>query len=86
VLTRYWFEFDGAATDLPPGVALGCGVTAYDLDDAIALLREHVFDGEPPPITRVIENIDLSTLDEGHVLPNMEPHVWRGIWFPLGYR
>lgn len=85
-LTRYWFEFDWREQDAPAGMTLGCGVTAYSYEDALALLREHVFEGsELPPVERVTENVDVSTLDEGHVIPNMAPPVWRGIWFPLGY-
>jgi len=29
--------------------------------------------------------VDVSTLDHGHVLPNMEVVLLRGVWFPKGY-
>jgi len=38
-----------------------------------------------PEIKKVIENVDVSTLDAGHVLPNMSPPNIRGVWFPLRY-
>ena len=82
-LTRYWFEFDWGDEEPPPGARFGCGVTALGAEDALALLRERVFVGRDlPPIKRMIEDVDVSTLDEGHVLPNMAPPNWRGVWFP----
>jgi hypothetical protein len=85
LLKRYWFTFDG----LPKYSLLqfGCGVTAYSRDDAITLLNQSVFKDEAmPPISNVIEDVDISALDQGHVIPNMEAPVWRGVWFPKGYR
>jgi len=83
-MKRYWFEFDGI--DIPGGVRMGCGVTAFNQDDAINLMNERIFKSIPfPPIRKVVENVDVSTLDKGHVLPNMLPPNIRGIWFPLGF-
>ena len=83
LLTRFWLKF----SPLPYNpLNLGCGVTAYSYDDAISLLRRRVFkDEELPTIVSVIENVDVSTLDQRHVIPNMGVCVDRGIWFPLGY-
>ena len=68
------------------GTLIGCGVTAWNYDDALNLVRERVFEGKVlPPIKTCVEDVDVSTLDEGHVLPNMRPPSVRGIWFPLGY-
>lgn len=85
-MTRYWFEFKINSTSaFPPGIGIGCGVTAHDYADAIKLLDEKVFTRiKRPPFTKIIENIDIATLDQGHVIPNMKPPVSRGIWFPLG--
>jgi hypothetical protein len=85
---RFWFEFDLRLDDpYPPGVLAGCGVTAYDLEDAISLLKQRVFtSGDLPGIRSIVEDVDVSTLDAGHVLPNMGAPVWRGVWFPLGYQ
>jgi hypothetical protein len=86
-LVRFWIEFEHTIEDQPhPGTLLGVGVTAVDQEDALALVAERVFKGDPlPPIKDVRPDVDVSTLDEGHVIPNMEPPVERGVWFPRGY-
>lgn len=86
-LTRFWFEFDSkTAFDLPPGIGIGCGVTAFDYTDALKIIDKKIFTtGKRPPVKRMIENVDIRELDQGHVIPNMSPPVYRGIWFPLGY-
>ena len=65
----------------------GCGVTARDSGDALALIRERVCDGgDLPPVRKCVENVDVSSLDPRHVLPNLVmPPIWRGIWFPQGF-
>ena len=87
-LRRYWIEFDPTDRDrLPIGVAIGCGVTAFAFEDAIGLIKERVFGHEDlPKIDQIIEDVDVSTLDQGHVIPNMLPPVYRGIWYPGGYQ
>ncbi len=86
-LRRYWFQFDIPNSGIYPlGLLAGCGVTAYNYDDALELLQKKVFGKEAiPSIQKVVEDIDVSTLDEGHVLPNMGIPILRGIWFPKGY-
>ena len=81
-LTRYWFEFEPA--EQPTWWSIfGCGVTAYDYEDAVTLMREHVFkDRELPPISRCVKNVDIRTLDSGHVRPGMGVVVFRGVWYP----
>ena len=37
-----------------------------------------------PAVNRVVSDVDVSTLGD-YVLANMEPPIWRGIWFPVGY-
>lgn len=83
-LRRFWFQF-AARPGFPSSLRLGCGVTAFDLHDARRLLEERVFRGEAPPIASVTEDVDVSSLDPGHVLPNMLPPNHRGVWFPKGY-
>jgi hypothetical protein len=74
--TRYWIVLDEE-------YQLGYGVTAADERDALELLRNLRFKNrEMPPVLRIEEDVDVSTLDPGHVVPNMGPPVWRGIWFP----
>ena len=59
----------------------GVGVTAYSVEDARTLIAS-----EPTlssaDIDGVVENVDIRTLDKGHVIPNMGPPNIRGIWFP----
>lgn len=86
-LHRFWFTFSLTLADPhPAGVLLGCGVTAFSKEDAIDLMKERVFTKTPfPAIQNVQEDVDVSTLDAGHVRPNMGNVVKRGIWFPIGY-
>lgn len=86
MLHRYWFCFDGTGeAALRGSLKLRCGVTAYSREDAQEILRRQVFGGPIPNVTRMIEDVDVSTLDHGHVLPNMEVVLLRGVWFPNGY-
>ena len=80
MLTRYWFKF----VKSPFGnLNLGCGITAYDLEDAHRFLREKVFpERGAQPIEAVVEDIDISTLEANHVRPNMGNPAVRGVWFP----
>jgi len=84
---RFWFEFEiDSASNFPPGIGFGCGITAFSYDDAIKILDEKIFATiRRPPFKRVIEDVDIRTLDQGHVIPNMKPPIYRGVWFPLGY-
>ena len=86
-LIRYWFEFEDAPFDkYPPGISIGCGVAAFSYEDALYIIEEKVFKrAGMPAIKKIIENVDISSLDKGHVIPNMNEPVSRGIWFPLGY-
>ena len=81
-LHRYWIVFDDPRR-FALGLGLGCGVTAFDLRDAISLLEQQLFKGPLPfPIASTTNDVDVRTLDEGHVIPNMRPPNLRGIWFP----
>jgi hypothetical protein len=86
-LSRFWFKFDLLPREPhPPGVLIGCGVTAFDQEDAIRMLKERVFTAHPlPEIKTMIPDVDISKLDQGHVRPNMGDPSRRGVWFPLGY-
>src|SRR4051812_13418880 len=64
---RFWFQLD---TDRI-GFSYGAGVTAFDELDARALLKAAM--AVEPPILSVIADVDISTLDSGHVLPNTLP-------------
>jgi hypothetical protein len=83
-LRRFWFRFGNIpAFD---SMSLGCGVTAYSCEDALAILRETVFKGaDIGVIEKTIEDIDISSLDQKHIIPNMESPAWRGVWYPKGF-
>jgi hypothetical protein len=83
MLHRYWFIFEGSARSLPAGLGMGCGVTAATRDEAANLIKNGLLGGNDlPPVARVVEDVDVSTLDPNHVLPNAGPSNVRGIWFP----
>ena len=80
MLRRLWIRFSPLPDD---SLSLGCGVTAYDYDDAVTLLKDRVFpESQVPEVIDVTENVDLSTLDQGRVIPNMEVPYFRVVWFP----
>jgi hypothetical protein len=80
-LIRYWVEVQLPEGQLQPR---HFGVTAYSLDDALSLLHASAAYTlpSPPVAVQAWPNIDVSTLDAGHVLPNMGPPNRRGVWFP----
>lgn len=85
---RYWFEFefDPGDENVPVRLRHGCGVTAVDYDDAVAIMRKKLFDGGGmPPITKCIEDVDIASLDANYVQPSMGLPLLHGIWFPVGY-
>jgi hypothetical protein len=90
-LHRFWFSFR-----LPPfaekqpsswrELRLGCGVTAYDEADARQIIERLLLESDGwPEVKSVTVDVDIRKLDQGHVIPNMEPPNWRGIWFPRGF-
>jgi hypothetical protein len=82
-LRRFWIEFEPRLS-----FGSGFGVTAIDVDDALGLIAEwrrdflsRDVDPLPPPM-RIVEDVDVSTLDPGHVLNQINPPIWRGVWYP----
>jgi hypothetical protein len=71
LLTRYFFE---------RRTGFGYGVSAYSEQDAVDLLAAAQL--EISDIVHVIANVDMSTLDQKHVVPNIGPPSFRGVWFP----
>jgi hypothetical protein len=85
-LRRFWITFKATALDLPLGAGGGVGVTAHGYRDALTILQSDLFPSERlPEVDSVIEDVDVSQLDENHVIPNMGNVFRRGIWFPQGY-
>ncbi|QIH34428.1 hypothetical protein [Sphingobacterium sp. DR205] len=87
-MIRYWLTFNlENFADPPFGIKLGCGVTALSKYDALKIVEEKIFFNTAiPPISSIIGDIDVSSLDENHIIPNMSSPTMRGIWFPLGYQ
>ena len=51
-------------------------------------MRFLVYEADPeamPKAREVLPDVNVADLDQGHVVPNMNPPNWRGIWFPKGY-
>jgi hypothetical protein len=84
-LRRFWFRFEG--DPIKDGFGLGCGVTAWSEQDALELLRTTgpFHSRQMPKIAELTVDVDVSTFDRGHVLPNMEPPNRRGVWYPRGF-
>jgi hypothetical protein len=63
---------------------LGFGVTAYSLADALHIIESAGYSLPDDRSTlRVTEQIQVSNLEEPHVVRNMGPIVVRGIWYPF---
>jgi len=73
-LRRFWF---------PLSKGFGIGVTAGSPDEARALADEvratYFADAE---ITGEVADVDISSLDAEHVVPNLGFVVVYGVWFP----
>ena len=76
LLHRYWFDTKGKGH-------LGFGVTAYSVEDAKVLVDEAAKRlGLSAQVNEVVEDVDVRDLDQNHVVPNMGPPNFRGVWFP----
>ena len=73
----FWLTFPGQ-----PSAAFGIGITAYSLEDAYRLLEERGYDFHRRGSVVVREDVVVADLDQKHVVPNMGPIVFRGIWYP----
>ena len=82
-LTRYWFEF---VEPIESELRRSFGVSAWNYDDALHILRSSVHDFHQLQLTQSMSDVDVTMLDPNHVLPNMGIWSVRGIWFPKGYQ
>lgn len=74
LLHRYWFKTKQH---------IGFGVTAYSIEDAKNLVDDAATRiGWRCEIVEIVEDIDVRELDQNHVIPNMGPPNFRGVWFP----
>jgi arginase family enzyme len=88
MMRRFWLEFAVTVEHRLGSLLLpGIGVTALDQDDALELIKRDVTRGEElPAVSRVVADIDVSTLDPGHVLPGVGDPSRRGVWFPRAFQ
>jgi hypothetical protein len=85
-LRRFWIIFAGTEAwhDQEPGLprpgrlgrfgiadAFSCGVTAWDIEDALTLVQERIYGDVSPPVLAIIHDIDRAV-----------PTVERGVWYP----
>jgi hypothetical protein len=80
LLTAFWI--------VPPGRhgPLGFGITAYDIDDALGIIRSLGYsDYLPSDIAslKITEGVRYADLEENHVRTNTGPIVVRGMWYPF---
>jgi hypothetical protein len=86
-LKRYWFEFEFPKPRIGHGVYIPangcCGITAFDYDDALNIMRRFMLrENETPIFRRVIENVDMTTIEDENVFCNLGVPIWRGVWYP----
>jgi len=73
-LRRFWFELSRG---------LGVGVTANTRLEAESLARDACLQsGWAFELSGLIEDVDVNDLDQNHVVPNMGPPNFKGVWFP----
>ena len=96
LLRRYWFEFDlppqlptraGHVTIDDRPIAYmrnGIGVTGFDEDDCLQLIRDQVTRGdELPPVKCVTPDVDVRDIPEWfHTHAQIGVPAWRGVWAP----
>lgn len=70
---------------------LNAGVTATSAEEAKELMLKNFSKiNYAEPLERlkemehveIIEDIDIQLLDKEHVIPNMGPVIFKGVWFP----
>jgi hypothetical protein len=73
-LRRFWFAIPGR---------LGIGVTAESRGEAEALAKQAAERLHwALDLSSVVEDVDIQALDQTHVVPNIDPPNFRGVWFP----
>jgi hypothetical protein len=77
LLNTYWIKSSSTA-------GFGFGVTAYSREDAFWLLGEAGYALQPDdPGVEIAEGIKTSDLEQNHVVPNIGPLLFRGVWYPF---
>ena len=73
-LQRFWFRTaEGLGIGVTAPSRAGAEQLARDAADRLSLNFE---------VLEVISDVDVRTLDQDHVVPNMGPPSVQGVWFP----
>lgn len=84
-LIRFWFITHPENKFGPKNI----GVTAYSKDLAKSIIKKEA--AKNPYIemiavnlesAKVVEGIDIRLLDRDHVVPNIGPVIFEGMWYP----
>ncbi len=85
MLKQFWFIIYPQDKFGPRNI----GVSANTLIEAKSIVLETLTKINYPNITQsqienveIIENVDIQSLDQNHVIPNMGVVVFKGVWFP----
>lgn len=71
-------------SDMASILNLGCGITAYNEDDVIGIFSKIVVPTYGKrEISYITVDVDVSKLDQNHIIPNMSSPAARGVWFPV---
>jgi len=87
-MINYWFEFDrNYPSTYSYLLHFGIGVTALSKEHAMYIMRKVVFENdEIPRITKCIEGIRYTDLEQNHLAPNLGgPMGLIGVWYPCGF-
>lgn len=83
MLTRYWIRFKSNEEHEGATILRYCGVTAFDFEDALKMIkRQVIYFDSPQDLVSVVENVDVSELDANHIPPNIGLTCCRGVWYP----
>ncbi len=79
-LTAFWI--------VPPSRhgPLGFGVTAFDIGDALGIIRSLGYADYLPvdlDLLKITEGVRYAELEQNHVRTKMGPIVVRGMWYPF---
>ena len=63
---------------------MGIGVSAYSRAEAETMARNAASRmGWAFDANGVVEDVDVRGLDQNHVVPNMGPVTFHGVWYPM---
>lgn len=80
-IKRYWIQFSNPP--LGNVLAFGCGISAIDREHALQILDRRIFSKTGVLQIKSIQNdVDIRSLDQQKIIPNMGDVTAIGVWFP----